>query len=228
MTKNMSQMKNKKIYFVIQLLEWFEKNNRNFLPWRQTRDPYRVLVAELMLQKTTVKQVEQIYPEFISKYPDALSLSRTEVEEIRKIITPLGMEHKRAPLFKKLAQSIVSVHQGKTPSDQSTLMSFEGVGRYIANAVLCLAFDADVPMLDTNVIRVLMRVFDLKIQRSRARKDKAIWSFLESMIPEGKGRDLNLAILDHGAKVCLPRRPLCNVCPVNAVCIYFSLRASIS
>lgn len=217
----MSHTKDKKRYFATHLLKWFEKNNRNFLPWRQTRDPYKVLVAELMLQKTTVKQVEQIYPEFISKYPDPLSLSTAKVEEIRKIITPLGMEHRRAPLFKKLAQSIVSMHRGKTPSDQSTLMSFEGVGQYIANAVLCLAFDADVPMLDTNVIRVLMRVFDLEIQRSRARKDRAIWSFLEKMIPEGKGRDLNLAILDHGAKVCLPRKPLCNICPVNAICIYF-------
>lgn len=212
----------KQEFFASQLLAWFKTNNRNFLPWRQTEDPYKVLVAEMMLQKTTVKQVERIFPEFVSNYPDVFSLSKAKVEEIKRIITPLGMEHRRAPLFKKLARSIVTDHQGEILPDQSMLMSFEGIGRYIANAVLCLGFDADVPMLDTNVIRVLMRVFDLKIKRSRARKDKTVWNFLAKIIPEGKGRNLNLAILDHGAKVCLSRKPLCNVCPVTAICIYFS------
>lgn len=212
----------KRAYFVEELLKWFKKNNRNFLPWRQTKNPYSILVAEMMLQKTTVVQVERVFPNFISKYRTPASLSRAEVDEIKQIITPLGMEHRRAPLFKKLGQSIVAEYQGRIPSDRKGLMALEGVGQYIANAVLCLAFNEDVPMLDTNVIRVLIRFFDLKVQRARARKDKTIWEFLESMIPEGKGRDLNLALLDHGAQVCLPRKPLCERCPVNSICIYVS------
>jgi len=208
--------------FVSQLLAWFKTNNRNFLPWRQTKDPYRVLVAELMLQKTTVKQVERVFPVFISKYPDAFSLSRARINEIREIITPLGMEHRRAPILKKLAQIIATNKQGKVAPDPDFLMSLEGIGRYITNAVLCLAFDKDVPMLDTNVIRVLIRVFDLKVKRSRARKDKAIWSYLQRIIPKGKGRDLNLAILDLGATICLPRNPHCSVCPINSICAYFN------
>lgn len=221
MVDHESTPEKKQGFFVSQLLEWFKTNNRNFLPWRQTEDPYKVLVAELMLQKTTVKQVERVFPLFISKYPDVFSLSRAHIDEIRKTITPLGMEHKRAPILKKLAQTIVRNNQGKIAPDHDFLLSLQGIGQYITNAVLCLAFDKDTPMLDTNVIRVLTRVFDLKIQRSRARKDKAMWSYLESIIPKGRGRDLNLAILDHAAKICVPRKPHCDLCPINTICLYF-------
>ena len=217
---NNSKSTNRKRFFTSRLLEWFKGNNRDFLPWRQTNDPYKILVAELMLQKTTVKQVQQVFAKFIMRYPDVMSLSKAHVRDIKSIITSLGMEHKKAPLFKKLAHEIVNMHNNEVPSDPNALTSLSGIGNYIANSVMCLAFNADLPMLDTNSIRLLNRVFNLNVDAAKARKDKSVWTFLGNLIPKGRGRQFNLAILDFASKVCLSRKPDCNLCPIASICFH--------
>lgn len=217
----MSNIKTK-IKFVSNLSRWFKEHNRNYLPWRKTNNPYKILIAELMLQKTTTKQVKQIYPIFIKKFPNIISLSEADSNTIRKIITPLGLENKRTHQFKKMAIQVRTDFNGEIPSDKKSLLSLTGVGEYISNAVLCLAFSEDTAMLDTNVIRVLTRVYDVKINKSRARKDVKLWKFFENMIPEGMARIINLGIIDLGAKVCLARKPMCLICPLSEICSFWA------
>jgi len=207
--------------FATRLFEWFSSNARSF-PWRETRNPYKILVAEIMLQKTTSKQAEETFHIFFKHFPSIQDLAMAPLERIEEYITPLGLEHIRAARLKKLAQEIVEKYEGQIPRDKKTLLSLPGVGEYIANAVLCLAYDEDLPLLDTNQLRVFDRVFDIKSSKKRARTDKAIWKFAENIIPKGKGKDFNLGILDFASLVCRARDPKCESCPMNSFCRYFA------
>ena len=204
--------------FAERLLSWYEQNKRDYLPWRKTKDPYKVLVAEMMLQKTTSNQVARLFDGFVEKYPSPASLADAPVADIEAEITPLGMEHRRALRFKQWAQIIVEKYAGKVPRRKDALTSLPGVGDYIANAVLCLAYDENVALLDTNVVRVLQRFFGITSAKARARTDKALWKTYQRMIPEGKARDFNLAVLDFAALVCTAKNPQHKICPVNDMC----------
>ena len=199
--------------FVSILLEW-RAHNQPKLPWRKTSDPYKILVSELLLRKTTRQQVSKIYEQFFLKYPDIQALSKALVKSIENTIVSLGMEHIRATALKKIAEIISEEHGGRIPDERRSLMKLPHVGPYIANAVLCFAYGADAPLLDTNVIRVISRVFSLKSARKRARDDPKMWDAVHRLMPKGKSRDFNLALLDFAALVCLPRKPKCPICPI--------------
>jgi A/G-specific adenine glycosylase len=203
--------------FAEKILVWYKKNRRDHLPWRKTRDPYKILIAEMMLRKTTSKQVAKLFDRFLEKYP-------SRVSEIEAEITPLGMEHKRALRLKQCAQIIVERYAGEVPKSKDALLSMPGIGDYIANAVLCLAEDKNVALLDTNVIRVLQRFFGITSTKARARTDKALWKAYQQMIPEGKARDFNLAVLDFAAIICTSKNPKHKICPVNDACQYVKAR----
>jgi A/G-specific adenine glycosylase len=207
--------------FIEGILEWYEHNKRDNLFWRRTKNPYYILVSEMMLQKTTVNQVQGIIQQFIKKFPTPKHLASASVEEIERLITPLGMEHRRAARFKKWAVIVVEKYGGKIPDSEEELVSLPGVGRYMANSVLCLAYGREVPILDTNIVRILQRVFDIKSEKARARTDEKLWSFVGRITPIGKSRDLNLSLLDHGALVCTAKKPKCDACPVNDLCTAF-------
>lgn len=209
-------------YFVKQILEWHKNNNRNYLFWRKTRNAYYILVAEMMLQKTTVKQVQGLIKEFLNRFPTPKALASASQEEIKEVITPLGMEHKRAVRYKNWAEIVVQKYGGQIPRSEEELLSLPGVGQYIANAVLCLAFGKEAPLADTNIVRILARTFDVKSEKARARTDKKFWDFVERITPRGKSREVNIALLDHGASLCTPKNPKCSVCPVNDICIAFN------
>lgn len=204
--------------FIEGILKWYEHNKRDYLFWRKTKNPYYVLASEMMLQKTTVKQVQNLILKFIERFPTPKDLAEAPVEEIEELITPLGMEHKRAKSYKKWAEVVVEEYGGRTPDSEKELISLPGVGQYMANSVLCLAFGKDVPLLDTNIVRILERVFDIRSSKARARTDKKFWEFVRNITPLGKSRDVNLALLDHGALVCTAKNPKCPVCPVNKIC----------
>jgi A/G-specific adenine glycosylase len=210
----------KKDVFAEKLLEWFAKNRRDF-SWRNTRDPYKIFVAEMMLQKTTSRQVADLFERFIKKYPSSSSLAKARVSEIKELITPLGMELIRANRFKKCAKKIVDEFGGKIPDNRIDLLALPGVGDYIANSILCIAFDKELPLLDTNIVRVLTRVFGIESSKARARTDKELWDKVARLIPKGKARDFNLGIIDFGALVCLAKNPKCNICPMSKFCLYF-------
>ena len=203
--------------FAEELLTWYAKNKRDF-SWRRTKDPYKILVAEMMLQKTTSKQVAELFDRFIEEYPSPEALAKASISEIEEMITPLGIEHRRAYRFKNWAQEIVEKHDGQVPRRKKELTSLHGVGDYIANAVLCLAYDENEPLLDANAVRVLQRFFGIKSPKARARTDKALWETYGKMIPNGKARDFNLAVIDFAALVCTAKNPKHDVCPVSRAC----------
>lgn len=204
--------------FVNELLRWYEQNKRDYLFWRNTKNPYYILVSEMMLQKTTVKQVQNLVHKFIERFPTPKHLAEASIEEIKNIITPLGIEHRRAVRFKNWAGIINEKYSGQIPDSEKALTSLPGVGKYMANSVLCLAFNREVPLLDTNIIRILERVFDIKSRKARARTDKKYWDFVRRITPPGKSRDVNLALLDYGALVCTAKKPKCLTCSVTDIC----------
>lgn len=203
------------------ILEWYKHNKRDYLFWRNTKNPYYVLVSEMMLQKTTVKQVQDVIHKFIERFPTPKDLAEASVEEIRELITPLGMEHKRAVSYREWARIVVDKYDGQVPDSDKELISLPGVGQYMANSVLCLAFGKEVPLVDTNIVRILERVFEIRSSKARARTDKKLWDFVGGITPSGKSREMNLALLDLGALACTGKNPKCPSCPVNEVCIAY-------
>lgn len=173
-----------------------------------------------MLQKTDSKKVIQVYPSVIKKYPTPQHLVEANLRRLRKEIHLLGISD-RARRLKATAKTILSLHNGKVPSDRKQLLNLLGVGDYIANAVLCFAFNEDVPLLDTNVIRVIKRVFSVESNKKRARTDKELWRFAGSLVPQGKAVDYNRSILDFAAIICTARNPNCKICPISKTCDYY-------
>jgi len=207
--------------FADKLLAWHQKNAIKF-PWRETRDTYKILLAEILLRKTTRKQVKEIFESFIKKYPSMEMLASANIRELERVIKPLGMQRKRAHLIIRLAKVIMEKYGGEIPRDRNSLIKLPGIGPYSANAVLCLAYDEQLPLVDTNVIRVIERVFQVKSKKARARTDPMIWSFMENLIPNGKAREFNLAVLDFANLICVPKVPKCPICPVHNICLYSS------
>jgi A/G-specific adenine glycosylase len=220
MSLNGNREKQPFVIFTERILTWFGSNARKF-PWRETRDPYRILVAEMMLQKTTSKQAEKIFHVFLDKIPSIRDLAEAPVSRIAETITPLGLEHIRANRLKRLANEIVEKHNGQIPNDKNAMLSLPGVGEYIANAVLCLAFGEDLPLLDTNELRIFERVFGIKSSKRRPRTDRAMWKLAADIIPKGRGREFGLAVLDFASLVCRAKNPRCADCPMNDFCLYF-------
>lgn len=211
----------KKKQFCKLLLRWYKSNRRDF-PWRKTQEPYKILIAEIMLQRTKAEQVVPVYERFIEKYSDLHSLSKAPVSELEKEISSLGLE-KRAQGLRKLAEQLMEEHKGRIPNSRNELVKLHWVGNYIANALLCHAFGLDVPTVDSNFARVLVRVFSLE-SKTPAQKDKRIWIFAQSFMPlaKGRGRAFNLAILDLSGKICTPKKPSCEICPLNFICDFRS------
>ena len=196
------------------LLDWYKRHGRD-LPWRKTSDPYRILVSEVMLQQTQVDRVIPKYHEFLARYPTFEALSEARPSDIRKTWYPLGYNIRPLRLH-SIARETVTRYGGALPSDHDELLSFKGIGRYTAGAIRSFAFNQDAPILDTNVMRVLHRVFvgtgDPKTQKN------LLWQLSEALIPRGRGYDFNQALMDFGATICTARDPYCLVCPLKGCC----------
>jgi len=164
------------------------------------------------------------YKEVLNEYPSFKDLATADERSLTKIMLPLGIYRTRPTQLKTIARIFLERFKGKLPDEPETLLSNLrglGVGRYIANAVFCLVKGEDLPMLDANSIRILQRVFGLATAKKRPRDDPRFWDFLASLIPTGKGRNLNLGLIDFGALVCTARNPRCELCPLNAICVYY-------
>ncbi len=200
--------------FQQRLLAWYRKHGRD-LPWRRTSDPYHILVSEVMLQQTQVERVVPKYHEFLDRYPTFEELAVAKVKDVKKTWYPLGYNIRPERLH-GIARETVARYGGKLPSDEDELLSFKGIGRYTAGAIRSFAFNEDAPILDTNVVRVLYRVFlakgDPKAQKA------SLWLLSEALIPRGKGYDFNQAIMDFGATCCTARNPDCAHCPMKPFC----------
>lgn len=203
------------------LLEWYQQNGRRF-PWRtdaSTVAPFKVLVAELLLQKTRAENVEGIYKRLVSEYPDPASIVKASLAEIQNKIEPLGLHRLRARRLKKICEILMDEFEGRVPPREDDLMKMPGIGPYIANAVLCFAFNRDVPLVDVNIVRIMKRMFSLKLPVEPWKK-KSLWERVGALIPENRAKEFNYALLDLGSLVCTPRNPRCQTCPLSKFCDY--------
>ena len=198
------------------LLDWYDRNGRA-LPWRDTSDPYHILVSEIMLQQTQVDRVLPKYHEWLQKYPSFESLAAAPEDDVAGTWYPLGYNI-RPKRLRTIAREAVARYDGRLPSDQATLLSFKGIGAYTAGAIRSFAFRQRAAILDTNVARVLFRVFvGAGDPKSHAMK-RHLWTLSDTLVPTRDVFDFNQALMDLGAMVCVARNPKCLVCPMIKSC----------
>jgi A/G-specific adenine glycosylase len=199
------------------LLHWFRHHGRD-LPWRRTRDPYRVAVSEFMLQQTPVSRVEGFYQGFLARFPTIHHLAEAPPVAVREAWEGLGY-YRRAHHLHALAREVVATRDGVMPHDPAELRQLPGVGRYTAGAIACFAFERREAAVDTNVSRVIRRAFHPRTSRT-AKGEARIWKTAEALVPH-RGRDawsFNQAIMELGALVCTARIARCEICPVRGAC----------
>lgn len=201
-------------HFRAALLRWYGTAARD-LPWRRTRDPYAVLVSEVMLQQTQVKRVVEYYPRFLARFPDLQSLAVAPARMVREAWDGLGY-YARARNLHTLAKTVVRRYDATLPDSPDELNELPGVGRYTAGAVASFAYEKPVPAVDTNVARVIRRVFFW----DRPTAAGKIWDTAARLVPRtGKSAwRFNQAIMELGAVICRARKPSCEICPVRPRC----------
>ncbi|MEO8071018.1 MAG: A/G-specific adenine glycosylase [Acidobacteriota bacterium] len=208
-------------WFRRRLLGWYRANGRS-LPWRETRDPYRILVSEVMLQQTQVDRVLPKYHEWLDRYPTIASLAAADEQDVIESWYPLGY-NVRPRRLQAIAREAATNHNGELPGDEATLRSFKGIGAYTAGAVMSFAFGKRAAILDTNVARVLFRVFVAKGDPRGHAIDKQLWKVSWAVLPHRHVFDFNQAIMDFGAMICVARKPLCPACPLSSKCRSYPL-----
>ncbi|MFX1564792.1 MAG: A/G-specific adenine glycosylase [Promethearchaeota archaeon] len=208
------------------ILRWYKKHGRD-LPWRHTRDPYRILVSEIMLHQTQVDRVIPKYREFLSAYPTFEALAKAPLEEVQQLWRPLGYNFRPGRLH-KIAQHIVINLNGQLPDTLKELITLPGIGRYTAGAILSFAFHKDAPILDTNAQRVLKRFFAIPGDPFRVPTKHQLWNLAQEVIPSGKGYIFNQGLLDFGALQCPARAPHCPTCLLLQSCPYYKTQSKIT
>src|SRR5262245_63172201 len=198
------------------LLAWYKRHGRD-LPWRNTDDPYHILVSEIMLQQTQVDRVLPKYEEWIVKYPSFEALAAAPEQDVTRTWYPLGYNIRPRRLH-SIAREAVEKYGGRLPADEETLRSFKGIGAYTAGAIRSFAFRERAAILDTNVARVLFRVFvGTGDPKSHAMK-RHLWAVSDALVPQREVFDFNQALMDLGAMGCVARQPKCLVCPMAKNC----------
>ena len=198
------------------LLQWFRKQGRD-LPWRRTRNPFRIWISEIMLQQTQVDTVIPYYQRFLKVFPTVEVLAKADLSRVLKIWEGLGY-YSRARHLHQAAKRIVDQFNGRIPDRLNDLLSLPGIGRYTAGAILSIAHNKEAPILDGNVKRVLSRLHAVATILGETKTEKLLWTLSESLIPRGHAGSFNEALMDLGATVCTPKRPSCSLCPLRNLC----------
>jgi A/G-specific adenine glycosylase len=206
------------------LLSWYDRNGRD-LPWRRTRDPYRILVSEIMLQQTQVDRVQPKYEEWLSRFPTFETLAAASVHEAVRMWYPLGYNIRPRRLH-AIAREVVLKYDATLPSDDAALRAFKGIGPYTAGAVRSFAFGRRAPIVDTNVGRVLFRIFSGRGDPGRHATKSRLWELSKTLLPMRRVFDFNQALMDFGATVCVARNPACGSCPMRRFCVSYPFRAA--
>jgi A/G-specific adenine glycosylase len=212
------------------LLAWYAAEGRTHLPWRHTRDPYAVLVSEVMLQQTQVERVLPKYEEFLARFPTLAALAAAPVAEAIQVWATLGY-NMRAVRLHEIARQAVAEYGGALPNSPDGLLALKGIGRYTAGAVACFAFGLPVATVDTNIRRVLWRVFrgvEPATWPTGERATRETLALAEWALPAEQAYDWQQALMDLGATVCLSRRPLCERCPVREECAAYAETARVT
>jgi A/G-specific adenine glycosylase len=197
------------------LLAWYSAHGRD-LPWRRAANPYQVLVSEIMLQQTQVDRVVPKYAEWLAKYPSLEALAEAPVDEVVRTWYPLGYNVRPRRLH-SIAREAVATYGGSLPNDEAALLAFKGIGQYTAGAIRSFAFGERAAILDTNVARVLRRVFG-EGSPGHASRSKRLWAISRVLVPRKRVFDFNQALMDLGATVCVARKPRCATCPMASMC----------
>lgn len=200
------------------LLAWHENRSRAF-PWRQLNDPFLVLLAEIMLQRTQATQAARVFDEFVADFPSAASVVQAGKEEVEKRLSGLGLRHRARRVF-VLCEALVDSHAGQVPKEPEALAALPGVGPYTAGAVRSFGFGEDAAIVDRNVVRVLTRIFGFEPKSVRPHTDRELWDLAGSLIPPQQGKAFNYALLDFAALVCTERTDH-DGCPLTDICCHF-------
>ncbi|MDO8729794.1 MAG: A/G-specific adenine glycosylase [Candidatus Omnitrophota bacterium] len=200
------------------MIRWYRKESRKNLPWRKTRDPYRIWISEAMLQQTQVATVIPYYERFLVRFPTVHSLSKAPLTDVLDTWSGLGY-YSRAKNLHVCAQTIVRDHGGSLPAEVDSLLKLPGIGRYTAGAIASIAFDRPAPILDGNVQRVLCRYLGIREDPRQPEIQRRLWKLAEQLVPAKNPGDFNQAMMELGALLCTPREPQCGRCPLSPDCL---------
>lgn len=200
------------------LVRWFAREGRTY-PWRETRDPYAILVSEFMLQQTQIATVldRGYYDRWMSRFPDFETLAEASEDEVLKSWEGLGY-YRRAKNLHRLARVVVEEHSGKLPRTLDSVCALPGIGRYTAGAVLSFAYNLPVPLVDGNVLRVFARLFDYAEPVDRGPGERQLWAWAEALVHPNEARQYNSALMELGQRLCSKGQPDCGGCPVADFC----------
>ena len=212
--------KNQIIFFQNNLLKWYRKNKRKF-PWRKSNlSNYKLVIAEVLLQRTKAETINQFYPKFLEKYPSWISISEQEIYILEEDLKPIGLYKQRAPRMKALADEMVK-RNGRFPENREELETIPFVGQYIANAILLLCKNIPQPLMDVNMARVLERYFGPR-KLSDIRYDPYLHDIANKIVKHEKSKTLNWSILDFAAIVCKKLKPRCKICDLKNKCKHYN------
>jgi len=199
------------------IVNWWVKNKRDY-PWRHERDPYKVLIAEIMLQRTKADQVVPVYLDFIKRYPTIHDLAKASAKDVETFFARLGLRWRAARVI-EMAKYITEKAGGTIPDTREELLKIPMIGEYIADAILVFAYGKETAVVDSNVVRIIGRIFGIKA-RGEARRDPRFRKIAQKLLLKGKAREYNWAVIDFAARICTPRNPKCEVCPLKDLCRY--------
>ncbi len=203
--------------FSAALLAWYSREKRD-LPWRRTRDPYRIWVSEAMLQQTRVETVIPYYERFLKRFPTLKALALADRQDVLKAWEGLGY-YRRAVHLHEGARAVSARHGGCFPQEAALIRSLPGIGEYTAGAIRSIAFGQDAALVDGNVARVFSRLAAISLPVLDPAAKRLFWGLAEALLPAGKAGDFNQALMELGATVCTPRQPSCGDCPVERFCL---------
>lgn len=198
------------------IIRWYDTNGRDF-PWRSSSDPYKVLIAEMLLRRTTASAVARVYPAFIRRFERPEQLARASTRTIVSMIDTLGLQNLRAQHLQETALCLVKEFKGVVPDTMEQLANLPGVGVYVASAVLNFAFHRFTPLVDGNVIHLLSRLFEMTFAGPT---DRSARDFIESFEPRHQNKAFYWGIIDLVATICLRRAPRCMKCPLQELCAW--------
>jgi A/G-specific adenine glycosylase len=217
------------IFFQKTLLRWFRKNKRRY-PWRLQNDPFKILIAEMMLQRTRAEQVAPVYTAFIRKFPDPKSVLFARLDDISQYFSKLGLFW-RIALLRQMADHIVTHYQGNVPERKDELVTIPGIGDYISDTLVVFAFNRRRTIIDSNVVRVVRlatRYFGIP-SKGEMRRNRMFREFCQKLtygLKHKTVKNFNWGLLDHSATICKPV-PLCEKCPLSRKCRYYKIREAI-
>jgi A/G-specific adenine glycosylase len=206
-----------KRFFQEAVIRYYGEHGRKF-PWRETRDPYRTLVTEVLLRQTAAWKVERIYSSFFRQFRGPSSLARASNSELSGALRPLGLQNQRGIQLGRLGRTLLSRHRGRVPRRIEELLSLPGIGKYGAHATACFAFGEPYAIIDTNVNRILRRYHE--IDPSKVGGHRIVEGLATNLLPTVKTDQYNWGLLDLGAAVCVASKPRCGACPLSSNCAY--------